>query len=108
MLNTLAATIVRVVLGMAVVGGATAPTTGVLAEAPADAGERWKGSIELPGGAGSLDFSMEVKPGEPASATMSIPAQGVKNAALKEFKVDGQVMTWTFGVPPMPEAAARR
>lgn len=108
MMNSLAAAIVRVALGLALVstGGAIHDAKAWAQEAATT--ERWKGSIELPGGAGSLDFLMEVKPGEPMSATMSIPAQGVKSAALKEFTVDGEVMTWTFGVPPMPEATWAR
>lgn len=68
--------------------------------------ERWKGEIALPGM--KLEFSIVVSrpdlPGVP-SATMSIPAQGLTDAELRDVIVSDERLNFTLGLPSMPKAA---
>ncbi|MBL8759650.1 MAG: alpha/beta fold hydrolase, partial [Phycisphaerae bacterium] len=68
--------------------------------------ERWKGEIALPGM--KLEFSIVVNRPEPPgvpSATMSIPAQGLADADLRDVVVSDERLNFTLGLPSMPKAA---
>ena len=66
---------------------------------------RWPGSIAVSAGM-NLDFSLEVgTAGGKAAARMSIPMQGVKDAPLRDVKVEGKAMEFTLGLAQMKEAA---
>lgn len=83
--------------------GADAPAS---APAPANAAERWKGAIALPGGQ-SLDFEVVFTPGAdggPASgATVSIPAQGLKDGVCNGVTYTASAIAFTLPLPS-PEA----
>ena len=66
--------------------------------------QRWRGEVEIPGS--KLEFSIElVGTGDTATGTMSIPSQGVKDAPLRDCKIDGKNLKFTLGLPQMPEPA---
>ncbi len=64
--------------------------------------QRWRGEVEIPGS--KLEFSIALSgSGETAIGTMSIPTQGVKDAPLRDCKVEGKSLKFTLGLPQMPE-----
>lgn len=76
------------------------------AKPPADpqpTSETWKGSVSLPGGT-TLDFSVQiVRKGSFTGASMSIPAQGVKDGELQDVVATGEKLEFTLGLPSMPK-----
>lgn len=102
--------------GPSVALGEPAPAAEV-APAQAAAVQVWQGQIDV--GAGKLDFVARLKEGVdggPASGTLDIPVQGVKDAVLKdvvfgaaraaegEAAGHGGVLKFTFAYPGTPEA----
>lgn len=72
-----------------------------------DASQRWKGAIELPQGS-TLEFAVRLFPATgdaPASGTMDIPMQGLKEGALSDVVV-GDQLKFTLRIPGMPDTAA--
>jgi pimeloyl-ACP methyl ester carboxylesterase len=67
--------------------------------------ERWKGEIALPGM--KLEFLLVVnRPAQgDAIATMSIPAQGLNDGALRDVVASDERLNFTLGLPGMPKAA---
>lgn len=68
--------------------------------------ERWKGSIEVAAGM-TLDFTAVFRTAADGtvSGVMSIPAQGLKDGALKDITVSGKELKFTLGIPGAPPAA---
>ncbi len=85
------------------------PSTATPPAPPAAIIERWKGDIALPGM--KLEFSLTVArpaPGDTAgiaSATLSIPAQGLNDGALRDVVISDERMNFTLGLPGMPKAS---
>lgn len=64
--------------------------------------QRWRGEVEVPGS--KLAFSIELSiSGETVTGTMSIPMQGLKDAPLRDCKIEGKNLKFTLGLPQMPE-----
>lgn len=61
----------------------------------------WKGDIDAMGQ--KLGIIVHVESAD--AAKLSIPAQNLENAALKDVKIDDTSMSFVLLVPPMPEAA---
>ncbi len=61
----------------------------------------WKGDIDAMGQ--KLGIIVHVESAD--TATLSIPAQNLDKAALKDVKIDDTSMSFVLLVPPMPEAA---
>lgn len=83
------------------------PATPAPATAPAAAAvQRWKGAIDLPNGM-KLDFGVTLTPGaegKPASGTMDIPLQNVKNVALTDVVMGAEELKFTLAMPGVPPA----
>lgn len=60
----------------------------------------WKGDIDVMGN--KLGLIVTVK--SASEATISVPAQGVENAALKDVKIDDASMAFVLQIPPMTDA----
>jgi pimeloyl-ACP methyl ester carboxylesterase len=86
--------------------GATLAQPAPTAEPPAaQAGEaqRWKGELELPGM--KLEFIALLTPAHadsPASGTLDIPMQGLKDGPLSEVVVTGERIAFVLALPQMP------
>lgn len=74
--------------------------------APAPQAERWVGVIQV--GGGTLEFALLWAPGDAAASTLSIAAQGVKDAALLDCAAEGDAMRFTLAPPGAPKEAHAR
>lgn len=82
--------------------------SGTATAAPAKSDpERWAGSIYLPGNM-KLDFTLGVERTQDGMvARLSIPAQKLDKAALRDVKRDGDAIEFTLGEPNPPQAWAK-
>ena len=95
-------TVFRIVTIGALACGLSIAQDSASAEAPADAGGRWRGAIEVPGRPLGVIVDL-VASAEGWKGTIDIPSQGARNAPLSGVAVVGQAVSFALeGVPGEP------
>ena len=76
------------------------PLVSVQAQTPAGAAGRWVGSIDVGGGKLGFMVNLTQKSATEWTGTISIPAQGMKDAAISQVTVKGEQLS--FVLPEVP------